>query len=214
MSARSSKRHRPRVNAEQLALPRRGALTRQAILDAAVRFLRDEPFRDLSVALLMAEAGASRATFYQYFEDIYDLMRTLLDDVRGGILEAAEPWFSKDINPAQALRRSLQALVEVGVEKGPILRAVAEAAPFDAELERAWNSFLAHFDTAVAARIEQHQERGLISAFPARAVAVALNRMDAAVLIKEFGTSQRGDPSLVADSLCRIWLSTLYGNLS
>jgi AcrR family transcriptional regulator len=202
------------VTAQQLAQPRRGALTRQAILDAAVQFLRDESFRDLSVAVLMAEAGSSRATFYQYFEDIYALMHTLLDDVREAIFNAADPWFQSDNDPCQLLRQSLQAMVDVGSEQGPILRAVAEAAPFDPKLEKAWNSFLAHFDTAVTARIEQDQERGWIPAFPAHSVAVALNRMDAAVLIKEFGTSQQGDPSRVADSLCHIWLSTLYGTSS
>ena len=64
----------------------------------------------------------------------------------------------------------------------------------------------------MAARIEQHQARGLIPPMDARAVAIALNRMDAGVLIKEFGTSRVGDAEAVHASLCRIWLSTLYGS--
>jgi AcrR family transcriptional regulator len=162
------------------------------------------------VALLMAEAGASRPTFYLYFEDLYDLMRTLLQEIREAILEGAAPWFGTEEDPPAALRRSLWGLVKVGREQGPILRAIAEAAPFDAVLERAWNDFLGSFDAAVASRIEEHQARGLIAPLPARAVAVALNRMDAGVLIKEFGTPRRGDPELVHQSLCRIWISTLY----
>lgn len=159
----------------------------------------------------MAEAGASRPTFYLYFEDLYDLMRTLLEEIREAILEGAAPWFTTEEDPPEALRRSLRGLVEVGVERGAILRAIAEAAPFDPVLEKAWNDFLGSFDAAVAARIEQHQHRGLIAPLPAAATAVALNRMDAGVLIKEFGTPRQGDPDLVHQSLCRIWISTLYG---
>lgn len=206
-----SSARRPRLTPEQLAAPRKAALTRKGILDAAVRFLGEEPFRDLTVALLMSEAGASRPTFYQYFEDLYDLMRTLLREIREAILVAAAPWFSTDDDPPEALRQSLRGLVHVGLERGAILRAVADAAPFDAVLEQAWDDFLSSFDAAVAKRIEEHQVLGLIPPLPAGAVAVALNRMDAGVLIKEFGGCRQGDPELVHRSLCRIWMSTLYG---
>ena len=203
--------HRSRLTPERLAVPRKAVRTRQAILDAATRFLGDQPFRDLTVALLMTEAGASRPTFYLYFEDLYDLMRTLLVECQEAILAAAAPWFTTEEDPQQALRQSLRGLVQVGRQRGTILRAAAEAAPFDVVLEKAWNEFLSNFDAAVASRIEAQQTRGLIAPLPARAIAVALNRMDAFVLIKEFGSPRHGDPELVYQSLCRIWLSTLYG---
>lgn len=203
--------HRSRLTPERLAVPRKAVRTRQAILDAATRFLGDQPFRDLTVALLMTEAGASRPTFYLYFEDLYDLMRTLLVECQEAILAAAAPWFTTEEDPQQALRQSLRGLVQVGRQRGTILRAAAEAAPFDAVLEKVWNDFLSTFDAAVASRIEAQQARGLIAPLPAGAIAVALNRMDAFVLIKEFGSPRHGDPELVYQSLCRIWLSTLYG---
>lgn len=203
--------HRPRLTPERLAVPRKAARTRLAILEAAARFLGHQPFRDLTVALLMAEVGASRPTFYLYFEDLYALMRTLLLECQEAILEAAAPWFTTEEDPQQALRQSLRGLVQVGRQKGTILRAAAEAAPFDAVLEKVWNDFLSTFDAAVASRIEAQQARGLIAPLPAGAIAVALNRMDAFVLIKEFGSPRHGDPELVYQSLCRIWISTLYG---
>jgi hypothetical protein len=45
----------------------------------------------------------------------------------------------------------------------------------------------------------------------ARRVAHALNALDAAVLIAEFGRRPQGDPRAVLNTLHRIWVGTLYG---
>jgi len=63
----------------------------------------------------------------------------------------------------------------------------------------------------VAKRIEQHQAAGLVLQFPARPIAVALNRLDASLLIEQFGRRPRGNPEAVRGALTRIWISTLYG---
>ena len=53
---------------------RKSERTRQAILDAALNFLWTHPFRELTVGELMSLAGTSRSAFYQYFEDLHELM--------------------------------------------------------------------------------------------------------------------------------------------
>ncbi|WP_176244087.1 TetR/AcrR family transcriptional regulator [Pseudoruegeria aquimaris] len=184
--------------------------TRAAILDAAREFLRLRPFRELTVAELMKSAGASRATFYQYFNDLHGLMATLLDEVKEGIVTGAQPWFSEVGDPAQGLRHSLAALVAVGAEKGFILRAVSDAATQDARLEDVWEGFIGAFDELVAERIARDQALGLIAPFEPSAVARALNRMDAATLIQAFGRPPMADRGAVLAALERIWLSTLY----
>lgn len=95
-------------------------------------------------------------------------------------------------------------------ERGPILRAVADASTTDERLERSWAKFLTKFDDAVTARIEEHQAEGLIPAFDARPVAIALNRLDASLLIHAFGRRPRGNPDSVREAITRIWTSTLY----
>jgi len=109
------------------------------------------------------------------------------------------------------LQESLAGPVQLCYEQGPIVRAVSDATSTDATLENAWMDFLNVFDEAVAARIEEQQEAGLIPAFDARTVAVALNRMDAAVLIQQFGQRPQGDPEIVCQAITWIWTSTLYG---
>jgi AcrR family transcriptional regulator len=185
--------------------------TRAAILNAAFDFLWSRPFRDLTVQSLMAETGASRSAFYQYFDGLHELMETMLDILQHEILEAATPWISGVGDPVALLREALAGLVRVCYDRGPFLRAVTDAAPTDKRIEAAWNDFLRGFDDASTARIQADQEQGLIPAFDARPVAVALTRLDAAVLLEAFGRRPRTRPEPVREALMRIWVSTLYG---
>jgi len=163
------------------------------------------------VARLTSPIGASRPTFYQYFSDLHDLMETLLAGIGADIFAAVKPWLEGEGDPVPLLEESLEGLVRVCYERGPIVRAVSEASVSDERLERAWAGFLGQFDDAVASRIGQHQAAGLIPRFAARPVAVALNRLNASLLIAEFGREPRGDTGAVSAALKRIWGSTLYG---
>ena len=82
----------------------------------------------------------------------------------------------------------------------------------DGRLEKAWADFLKDFDDAATQRIEQHQAAGLIEPFDARPEAMALNRMDAYLLIHHFGHRPRGNRESVRDAILRVWISTLYGD--
>jgi AcrR family transcriptional regulator len=158
----------------------------------------------------MAATGYSRSAFYQHFNDLHGLMETLLDEVKSGIVEGAQPWFSGEGDPTATLQESLTALVDVGHKHGSILRAVSDAAPRDARLEHVWQSFLGSFDEIVAARIAEDQERCLTPEFDPRPVAHALNRMDASVLIHAFGSGKKTSKEEVLSGIMRVWLSTLY----
>jgi len=201
-----------RPHADKGHVARKSERTRQSILDGALEFLWSRPFRDMTVAKLMSVTGVSRPAFYQYFSGQHDLMETLLGGLEKDAFEATAPWFVSEGDPIDSLHRSLAGLVRVCYEQGPILRAVADAATTDERLERAWATFLHTFDDAVAARIEQHQAAHLIPAFAARPVAVALNRLDASLLIDAFGRRPRNDPRDVREALTHIWTSTLYGS--
>jgi AcrR family transcriptional regulator len=192
------------------SIPTKSERTRAAILNQALKFLEAHQFRDLSVSQLMAPLPVGRSAFYQYFADLHELMETLLRDLEQEIVEVANPWLGDEPDPPEALRRSLAELVRVCHARGPILRAVHDAAVTDRWLETAWNAFLARFDEAVSARIELDQRRGRIPELDASAVAMALNRMDAYSLIQAFGRRPRQAIEPVQDALTRIWIATLY----
>lgn len=204
---RSRPRHEPKP-APRLAKSER---TRAAILDAALAFLWEHPFREMTVSRLMVRTKVGRSAFYQYFQDLHELMEHLVDDLQADIMAGARPWFTGTGEVTGLLRQSLEALIKVGYEKGPILKAVADAAPTDARLERAWSELLHHFDDVVATRIEADQRQGLVPELDARAIARAFTQMDAYSLIEAFGEHPREAPEPLLNAIERIWISTLYG---
>ena len=186
--------------------------TRATILNAALDLIWSHPFRDMTVSSLMASTGVSRSAFYQYFNDLHELMETLLDMLQQEIFDVAKPWLEGVGDSVTLLRETLAGLVYVCYQRGPFLRAITDAAVTDPHLENAWLQFLAGFDDAATARIEADQKQGLIPDFDARPVAFALNRLNAYTLLQAFGQHPRKQPEPVREVLARIWISTLYGS--
>ena len=186
--------------------------TRAAILNSGMDFLWTHPFRDMTVQSLMTPTGASRSAFYRYFKDLHELMETLLDALKDDVMAATGSWFTGVGDPVVLLKESLGGLVEVCYHRGPILRAIDDAAATDKRLENAWHEFKRQFDDAVSSRIEADQRQGLIAEFAARPVAIALNRLDAYTLIDAFGQRPRSKREPVKEALTRIWIPTLYGS--
>jgi len=186
--------------------------TRAAILNAALDFIWTHPFRDMTVNSLMARTGVGRSAFYQYFKDLHEVMEALLDVLQTDIFEAAQPWIVGVGDPVALVHESLTGVVRVCYTRGPLLRAIADAATFDERFEKNWNQFLGGFDNASCDRIEADQKQGLIPAFDARPVAIALTRLDAYTILEAFGQHPRKQPEPILDALFRIRASTLYGN--
>jgi AcrR family transcriptional regulator len=187
--------------------------TRAAILDAALAFLWSNPFRDMSVNALMETTSVSRSAFYQYFQDVHDLMEAMLTDLGEEILKFITPWLEGEGDAIDLLEESVSEFVKICHKQGPFLQAISDAAPGNERLERAWMEFLDRFDDVIAARIEADQGLGLTPVFAARPVAVALNRTNAYTVIQAFGKHPRAEAEPVRDALQRIWGATLYGGL-
>ena len=185
--------------------------TRAAILNAALDFIWSHPFHEMTVNSLMASTGVGRSTFYQYFNDLHDLMEALLDMLQGEIFGVAEPWIAGVGDPVALMNETLTGLVRVCYQRGPFVRAISDAATTDTRFEKAWRQFLGRFDDAGCARIKADQEQGLIPDFDPRPVAIALNRLNTYSIIEAFGQRPRSQPEPVREALARVWISTLYG---
>jgi AcrR family transcriptional regulator len=185
--------------------------TRAAILDAALDFVWSHPFRDLTVNKLTETTGITRSVFYRYFDDIHDLMKTLLDMLAGEIFSGVGPWLEGTGDPVSLMNETITGLVQTCYERGPFFRAVSDAARTDMRFEKDWAQFMAAFDEAGCARIKADQAQGLIRDFDPAPVVFALNRLDAYTIIEAFGQRPRSRPGPVRAALARIWISTLYG---
>lgn len=76
----------PTVAVDGRALGRRGARTRQRILDATEEMLATHGIRDLRVVDIARAVGSSPATFYQYFRDVPEAVLALAEEAGDEIM--------------------------------------------------------------------------------------------------------------------------------
>jgi AcrR family transcriptional regulator len=95
------------------ALGRRGALTRQRLLDATAALLEDRGLRDLRVVDIARAVGTSPGTFYQYFRDVEESVLVLAHEVGENLAPVGE-LLARDWSGPERLALS-RALVEAFV---------------------------------------------------------------------------------------------------
>jgi len=96
--------------------------TRSAILNAGLEFLWSHPFRAMTVSSVTGPAGVSRSAFYHYFNDLHELMETLLGILQAEIFDAAESWIAGVGDPVALLDETITGLVRVRHERGPLVQ--------------------------------------------------------------------------------------------
>jgi AcrR family transcriptional regulator len=192
--------------------------TRQEILAAANQFLRRRPYRELSVQAVMTRPGLTRTAFYRHFDDVTDLVLTLLAEVGGELYGVAERWLQDaqrgfepdaDLGFHQAAREGLRGIVDFFVRNGPLVRAIAEAAATDERIERAYDGFLDSFTELTAFGLRHMVENGRIEPLDPWPVARALNLMNERYLLAEFGREPGGDADIAFATLQTVWLRTM-----
>jgi AcrR family transcriptional regulator len=182
--------------------------TREEILAAADRFLRQSPYRELTVEVVMAQAGLTRTAFYRHFDDITDLVLQLLAEIGKDLYAVAERWGAGAGTeyPAPGLE-GLAGVVDFFVRHGPLVRAIAEAAVTDEQVERAYRGSIETFIEMTAATFDRLVEQGRLEVRDTRALARALNFMNQAYLLEEFGRDPLGgDRELALATLETVWL--------
>src|SRR5437588_11586613 len=149
--------------------------TRREILAAADRLLRDRPYRELSVDLVMADTGLTRTAFYRHFDDVTDLVLRLFADVGEELYDVAERWArSAGVGYPNPGREGLAGMVDFYARHGPLMRAVAEAAATDEQIEAACRGSTEAFIELTAEALERMVREGKLDVPDARALARAM----------------------------------------
>ena len=181
--------------------------TRLEIMDAAATFLRERPFRELSVDAIMGQVGLTRTAFYRHFDDTTDLVLRLLEQLVGRLYPVAERWRASigESYPAPA-REGLAAVVDFFMAEGPLIRAIADAAVADDRIETAYRGIRETFISFTAQSLDGLVAAGRLEAVDSTALARALSLMNEAYLLDEFGREPLGDREVVLATLERVWL--------
>jgi AcrR family transcriptional regulator len=118
-------------------------------------------YSDLSVETLIKAVDVSRSTFYAYFDDKSGLLRAMGEDVTIDLAQAGAHWF--DLPPTATrndLRAALRPLFETYRRHQMVLRAITEAAGYDAGIRELHQALVERAATGLAGHIKSAQKAG------------------------------------------------------
>src|ERR1700720_2545310 len=96
--------------------------TRREILVATDRLLRERPYRELSLDVVMEQTGLTRTAFYRHFDDVTELVLRLLEDVGIELYGVAERWLEGAANDfPRAAHEGLRGIVGFFDRHGPLV---------------------------------------------------------------------------------------------
>jgi AcrR family transcriptional regulator len=184
----------------------------QEIVAAAEALLRERPFRELTVEEVMLRTDLSRPSFYVYFRDRHQLMLRVVEQIRGELFAMSERWLRGEGDGRTLAREAAEGIVSVFAEHGRVLRALADAAADDPEVEAAYHALVQGFIDATARHIEDEIGAGRILRLDdPRETAKALVWMMERYLSLSLGREPATEPAILVDTLTTIWSRVLYG---
>jgi TetR/AcrR family transcriptional regulator, ethionamide resistance regulator len=181
------------------------------IIAAAESFLRERPFREMTVDEVMRRTDLSRPSFYVYFSDRHQLVLRVVEHLGSELFTMSDRWLSGTGEGPDLARQALDGVVAVYVEHGPVMRALADAAADDPGVEDAYTALVQSFVDATARHIEREVEAGRILPVEAYETAKALVWMMERYLMLSLGRDPLTPSQAVADTLATIWTRVLYG---
>src|SRR4051812_18914572 len=181
------------------------------IVDAAESLLRERPFRELTVDEVMRRTGLSRPSFYVYFSDRHQLVLKVVEHLGGELFTMSDRWVRGTGEPLVLAREALEGIVEVFAQHGPVMRALADAATDDKDVEAAYSAVIQSFIDVVSGHIASEIEAGRILPLNPVPTATALVWMTERYLVLSLGREPLTPTDVVFDALWTIWTRTLYG---
>jgi TetR/AcrR family transcriptional regulator, ethionamide resistance regulator len=155
----------PNGNAEPAVISRR-ELQRAAsvarIVAAAEELMSEvSRFSDISVEQVVSRAGASRSTFYSYFDDMGHLLRTVGEGVVGEVVSSARQWMDLDTGITQQRLQSIfEGLIDTYRRRAKLLAALAEASTYDEGVRDEFHAMLSIGHVELAKHIRRAQGNG------------------------------------------------------
>jgi AcrR family transcriptional regulator len=182
------------------------------IVAAAESLLRERSFRDVTVDEVMRRTDLSRPSFYVYFKDRHALMLRVVEHLRGELRTMSQRWYTGAGDGPALAREAMEGIVDVYAQQGPVLRALADAATHDPEVELVYGKLVQSFIDVTTHHIEAEIAAGRVLPLDAGETARALVWMMERYLNRSLG-HRRADVSkeTLTDTLATIWTRVLYG---
>ena len=194
------------VESRQVRVRQTRQESRARIVAAATELVRTRSYAEISVELVMAEAGLGRTIFYRHFDDLADLLQRSGREAIDALYEAQRALgeVRPDEDPG-AVRRAIQTAVAVYQEHGPLLRALAEAAAGDGQMTHDYEAMRRRFDVFVEQSLSGVAHLASQPAADLAQTARALNLMNEGYLLDAFCREPRVSGEVAVQTLTEIW---------
>ena len=180
------------------------------IVAAAEALLRERPFRELTVDEVMRRTDLSRPSFYAHFRDRHHLLLRVAHHAGADLHTMSERWYTGAGDGPALARDAIQGIVDVYSRNGPVLRALADAATDDREVERVYGEIVQSFVDVTARHIESEIAAGRVLELDPLETAKALVWMMERYLLLSLARRPAVPTEVVARTLSTIWVRTLY----
>jgi AcrR family transcriptional regulator len=191
---------------------RRDALRAQVLSIVEQQLRSGATYADIGVASVVAEAGISRSTFYAYFVDKTNLLRTWYEEFTQVILSAAQAWWSLDGTATkEELRAALERIMDAYRAHPELMAATHEAIGSDHGVREAVDAAMRLYIDGLRAHVEAGQAGGFIDpSLPAAETAYWLQWMAERGLHQMARAQSKPRQDRLADAYASIVWNTLY----
>jgi TetR/AcrR family transcriptional regulator, ethionamide resistance regulator len=180
--------------------------SRRRIVDATSELVRERSYGELNVREIMVRAGLERTIFYRHFDDLGDLLLQIAREAVTELYDAQVALADVRVEPdPKSVHDAMAAAVEIYSRHGPLLRAVAEAATVDPEVDARRAELRRLFDTLVEEMIRRAIAAGASPPPDPAESARAMNRLLEGYLMDSFGREPKVSPELATATLSDIW---------
>src|ERR1700757_3126230 len=191
---------------------RRDELRAQVLAIVEKQLRSGATYADINVASVVAEAGISRSTFYAYFVDKTNLLRTWYAEFTQVILDAARTWWSLDGTATiQDVRAALERIMDAYRAHPELMAATHEAIGTDHGVREVVDDAMRRYIDGLRTHIEAGQADGFIDrSLPAAETAYWLQWMAERGLHRMVRAESRSSQDRLAEAYTSIVWNALY----
>jgi AcrR family transcriptional regulator len=192
---------------------RRRDEARERLLGVVERLLDEgESYTEISVERLVQEAGMSRSTFYDYFEDKGDLLRAWFGEITAQLAEAATEWWTVDGETSRDdLGAILDRLIRTYAPHTTLMAATYDAAAYDPAIRELVADMMATNTAALRKHIREGQREGFVDPdLPPAQTAAWLTWMAERGQHQLVRGAQNGEVEALVEAYTSILWNTLY----
>lgn len=184
------------------------------VVAATEQLLSDgERFTNLGVRRIADAAGIARSTFYVHFADKSELLMRLSDNATAGIFDVANDWCrNRHEQGVEGLEEALFTMITEFREHAPALRAVAEVAAYDDEIQAYWQRGLEGFSRELVDALESDKSAGLTAPdVDLEAAAWFISLGAERVVTQQANVGSPADDRRMAQGAARVMWRAIYG---